>query len=118
MKRIIFVVSFIFLASANAYAELQYCNNIVITDVWVEGDRDDNHALQNMLVIRVKDHTGNYYNCGEKAYLHLENASSAYAGMLSVALAAQAQSSQVEIAYNTSKTTSYSNQLAFIRIKK
>ncbi|TDF34972.1 hypothetical protein EYS14_21570 [Alteromonadaceae bacterium M269] len=100
----------------NAYAATLHCNNLVISDVWVEGDRDDNFAFQNKLVIRIKDENGVYTQCGSKSYMHLENTSPAYSGMLSAALTAQTAKKRVEIAINTNNPTSLSNQLAFIRV--
>ena len=94
-----------------------HCDSLYISDVWVEGDRDDGHFLQNKLVVKVNDGSGSY-QCGGKTYLYLENTSPAFSGMLSVALSALATNKEVQIAINTSNTTTYSNQLAFIRIKQ
>ena len=103
--------------SVFSYADTLHCDDLYISDVWVEGVRDDGHALQNMLVVKVNDGNGTF-DCGGKTYLHLENTSDAYNSMLSVALSALAANKKVQIAINTNTTTNYSNQLAFIRIKQ
>ena len=112
-KLLIFFTSII---SLTTNAATLHCNNLVISDVWVEGDRDDNFAFQNKLIIRIKDENGVYTQCGSKSYMHLENTSPAYSGMLSAALTAQTAKKKVEIAINTSNSTPLSNQLAFIRV--
>jgi hypothetical protein len=116
-KVFLMVTTVIVMFHSSSYAATTHCDNFYISDVWVEGARDDNHALANKVVVRIKDSDGSYKQCGGKDYLHIENTSPAYSGMLSIALTAQTTGKKVEIAINTSTTTAYSNQLAFIRIK-
>ena len=100
-------------------AALVTCDNVYISDVWVEGNRDDGFVLQNTMLIRIKDTGGVYTQCNGKDYFHLENTSQAFSGMLSIALTAQTTGKQVQISINTNQSTSnaYSYQIAYIRIK-
>ncbi len=116
MRKLIFIL-WVIVSSSHVAAETVHCDSLYISDVWVEGDRDDGHVLQNKLIVKVKDSSGTYL-CGGKKYLHLESTSTAFSGMLSIALSALAANKEVEIAINTSNTTVYSHQLAFIRIKQ
>jgi hypothetical protein len=112
---LIFVI--LLFQSGLSYAETKYCENVYISDVWVEGARDDGLSLSNTLAFRIKDASGSFVKCEGKDYLHLENSSPAYAGMLSAALTAQTTNKVVDIAVNTSTSTAYSHQVAFIHIK-
>ncbi|WP_413163185.1 hypothetical protein [Aeromonas salmonicida] len=118
MNKLFFKVFFLFFmsCSTHAIADVVHCNNLYVADVLVEGARDDKFILSNKLAIRVKDASGSYVQCGGRDYLHLENTSPAYNGMLSIALAAHASKKTVQIAINTNSINSHSNQIAFIRV--
>lgn len=104
---------------AVCHADYITCDNLIITDVTVEADRDDQFYLANTMLIRAKHYTaagasGAYALCGGKSFFHLEYSASAYSSMLSIALAAQASGTKVEIGVNTNKPTEFTNPIAII----
>lgn len=91
-------------------ADTVNCPNMVIKNIYVEGERDDDYMLENKLAI--------YFStmCKGKQWVHLDVTSPLMASYLAVALSANAQKKKVNVAINTSDTTEVSNQLAYIGI--
>ena len=102
----------------SAFCEVTYCEDFYISDVWVQGDRDDNSVYQNSLVIRFQNSEGTYLTCGGKDHLYLENTAASFSGMLSIALSAQISGKSVDLAYTTKGGSTNSNKLVFIKMQK
>ena len=99
---------FLSLVSLNLMAETISCENVPITSLYAQGDRDDGFVFHNKFVIEFAG------GCGGKTWAHFDLSNPAASSFISTALSAKAMGKNVIIGVNTSNQTNLSNQLAYI----
>lgn len=98
--------------SLASHADLISCGSHEIDKLMTQGNRDDNHAHANSLVMTLKD-----TQCNGKPYLIIKNDHPAYQGTLSVALAAKLANKPVEVLVNSNVVISSATEISIIIIK-
>ncbi|MFT4941825.1 MAG: hypothetical protein ACI88A_004896 [Paraglaciecola sp.] len=92
-------------------AAIEYCDNVKLETVVVEGPRDDNFYFQNKLLLKLDQ------ECFGMDYVYAGLKHPALNGFIAIALAAKAADKPVRIAINTNTTTALSHQIAFIELQ-
>ena len=116
MKKLIVLIISLF--PIISLGDVVTCKNVIVSQVTVEGDRDDGFYFSNNMVLMLKDQSGNVVSCGDKQYVSLGLNHPAFSALLSVALTAQTTKQSVTVLVNTNSnvTTMLSNQLGAIVI--
>ena len=101
-----------------SFAAVIDCGSNDIERIMVHGDREGSHAHENKLIVHLTNNGENVFCSSGANYVYIENTSSAYNGILSTMLAAQASGKKIDVAINTTVTAGNAVQIAWITLSK
>lgn len=119
MKNIVCLILGLFaLIPSFSYAAVMDCGYNDVERVLVQGDREGTHSHEYKLIVHLTNNGEDVFCSTGANYVYIENTSSAYNGILSTILAAQASGRQIQVYVNTTVTAGNAVQIAWVALSK